>query len=52
MTTLSVYRFLSCIKAKQNSNLLETFLLMTTQTFCDIDSAFGKLLCIGLLLIR
>jgi hypothetical protein len=48
MTIYLFYSFLSCIKAKQNSNRLETILLMATQRFCDIDSAFEKLLCIGL----
>jgi hypothetical protein len=36
----------SCTKAEQNSNRLEIFFLTATQAFCDIDSAFGKLLCI------
>jgi hypothetical protein len=46
MTTLSIYSLLSCTKAEQNGNRLETFFLTATQAFCDIDSAFGKLLCI------
>ena len=46
MTTLSVLQLLISTKAEQNGNRLETFFLTATQAFCDIDSAFGKLLCI------
>jgi hypothetical protein len=46
MTTLSVLQLLISTKAEQNGNRLETFFLTAAQAFCDIDSAFGKLLCI------
>ena len=37
MTNLSILHFLIFIKAKQNSNRLETFLLMATQKFCILS---------------
>jgi hypothetical protein len=46
MTILSVPQLIILTKNEQNSNRLETFFLTATQAFYDIDSAFGKLLCI------